>query len=66
MDNTGSLKKLRFKVQKSLEPDEEGTHIVVSETESEHGYGYRRLFKGKYQECIEKKREMESKYVAEG
>lgn len=64
MDNTRPLKKIRFKVEKSEFPDREGTHLLIVQTASEYGWGYRRLFKGTKQECLEKKKEMESKYVS--
>ena len=42
-----------YKVVKSLEPDDEGTHIVVYESISQRGYGSGKVFKGNYKECCE-------------
>lgn len=52
-------RKIKLKIEKSEFPDEEGTHLLVQYTATEHGYGYRRLFKGTYKECIDKKKELE-------
>lgn len=54
-------KNVKLKVEKSEFPDEEGTHLLVQHSVSNHGYGYRRLFKGTYKECLEKKKELEGK-----
>lgn len=59
MDNKKPLRRVRFKVEKSDLPDETGTHILVMETATEHGWGYRRIFKGSKEECLKKKKEME-------
>ncbi len=50
---------IKLKIEKSDFPDAEGTHLLVQYTSTEHGWGYRRLFKGTHKECMEKKNEME-------
>lgn len=52
-------RKQRLKIKKSEFPDNEGTHILILETSTEHGWGYRRIFKGTYQSCLDKRKEME-------
>lgn len=59
------MRKQRLKIEKSEFPDNEGTHLLVLETSSEHGWGYRRLFKGTYQACLKKKKEMEENNESE-
>lgn len=61
MEENKLNRKIKLKIEKSEFPDEEGTHLVVQYTATEHGYGYRRLFKGTYKECMEKKKELEDK-----
>lgn len=50
---------VRLKVEKSEFPDEEGTHLVVMYSYTEHGLATKRLFKGSQKECMEKKNELE-------
>lgn len=50
---------VRLKVEKSQFPDEDGTHLVVMYSYTEHGLATRRLFKGSHSECLEKKKELE-------
>lgn len=50
---------VRLKVEKSEFPDEEGTHLVVMYSYTEHGLATKRLFKGSHSECLEKKKELE-------
>ena len=50
---------VRLKVEKSEFPDEEGTHLVVMYSFTEHGLATKRLFKGSQKECLEKKKELE-------
>lgn len=42
-----------YKVRKSLEPDDDGSYIVVYESISKRGYGSGKVFKGNYKECCE-------------
>lgn len=51
----------KFRIEKSIEPDDEGTHIVVHETESLNGFNFQRVFKGTYQECCLKKKQLEKR-----
>lgn len=50
----------KLKVEKSMYPDDEGTHLVVLYSNTKYGRGFRRLFKGSYKECQEYKKELES------
>lgn len=49
----------KLKVEKSMYPDEEGTHLVVLYSRSKYGLGYQRLFKGSFKECQKYKKELE-------
>lgn len=53
-------KKITYKVQKSKYPDGINKYIVIYESESDHGYGCGRLFKGTQQQCKEYKEELEN------
>lgn len=50
----------KLKVEKSMYPDDEGTHLVVLYSNTKYGRGFRRLFKGSFKECQEYKKELES------
>ena len=50
----------KLKVEKSMYPDDEGTHLVVLYSNTKYGRGFKRLFKGSYKECQEYKKELES------
>ena len=50
----------KLKVEKSLYPDEEGTHLVVLYSNTKYGRGFKRLFKGSFRECQDYKKELES------
>jgi len=54
---------LKYKVIPSNEPDDEGTHIILMESHTKHGHNYGRVFKGTKQECLERKKELESRNV---
>lgn len=48
--------KVEYKIEKSKEPEEEKTHIVVFISEVGNGCNYKRIFKGTYKDCLEFKR----------
>lgn len=48
-----------YRVRKSLEPNDEGNYILWYESETEHGCGFKQVFKGSFQECLIKKEDME-------
>ena len=50
----------KLKVEKSMYPDEEGTHLVVLYSNTKYGRGFKRLFKGSFKECQEDEKELES------
>jgi len=54
---------LKYKIVQSNEPDDEGTHIILMESHTKHGYNSGRIFKGTKQECVEKKKELEEENV---
>jgi hypothetical protein len=47
--------KNNYKVVKSNEPEDDKTHILVWESQTKHGCGYQRVFKGTYKQCKEEK-----------
>lgn len=51
----------KYRVEKSREPNDEGTHIVLHETESLCGFGFQKVFKGSYKECCLKKKQLEKR-----
>lgn len=53
------LRKVNLRVEKSLYPEGENTHILVLESSTEHGWNFEGIFKGTKKECIEKKKELE-------
>ena len=59
--------KNKLKIEKSKYPTDEITHVLWLETESvgfltiDGGCGYRGIFKGTYQECLEEKEKLEKK-----
>ena len=57
MKNYRKPKKIKSKyvIERSKEPDQEGTHILWYESETEHGCSFKRVFKGTYQQCLEEK-----------
>ncbi len=55
------MRKVKFRIEKSLYPEETNTHILVMESSTEHGWNFEGIFKGTKQECIEKKKEMGNK-----
>lgn len=61
MDNNRPIRKVKLKVEPSLNPEKEKTHILVLESETEHGWNYERIFKGRRRECLELKKKMEEK-----
>lgn len=52
-------KKWKYKIKKSEFPDADGTHLVVMYGFNEYGSFSQRIFKGSYEECLEKKKELE-------
>ena len=50
----------KLKVERSMYPDDQGTHLVVLYQNTKYGRGFRRLFKGSYKECQEYKKDLES------
>lgn len=50
----------KLKVEKSLYPDDKGTHILFLYSESERGINIKRIFKGSRRKCLEEKRRLES------
>lgn len=52
--------KSRYVVQPSRYPNDDGTHIVLYESETLNGVGYKRVFKGSYKECQNFKKEREN------
>lgn len=52
-------RKVNLRVEKSLYPEGENTHILVLESSTEHGWNFEGIFKGTKKECIEKKKELE-------
>ena len=53
--------KKKLKIEKSLNPDETGTHILFLHNITKHGENWRRIFKGKHKDCLILKRELEGK-----
>lgn len=49
----------KYKVEKSMFPENEKTHLVVLYSMSEYGRNIQRVFKGRYQECVNRKKELE-------
>lgn len=49
----------RLKIEKSLYPDGEKTHLVNLISETKRGCNSRRIFKGTYKECRKFKKELE-------
>lgn len=50
----------KLKVEKSMYPDDQGTHLVVLYSNTKYGRGFKRLFKGSFKECQKYKKELES------
>lgn len=50
----------KLKVEKSMYPDDEGTHLVVLYSNTKYGRGFKRLFKGTFKECQKYKKELEA------
>lgn len=59
-------RKVKLKVEESLYPEKENTHILVLESSTEHGWNFQGLFKGTRKECLEKKKELEKEYESKG
>lgn len=49
----------KYKVEKSMFPENEKTHLVVLYSMSEYGRNIQRVFKGRYKDCIKRKKELE-------
>lgn len=49
----------KYKVEKSLFPEGEATYLVVAYSISEYGRNIQRVFKGRYKDCIKRKKELE-------
>ena len=52
--------KRKLKVEKSLYPDDTGTHILFLYSESECGSNIKRIYKGTRRKCLEEKRRLEN------
>lgn len=50
----------KLKIEKSLYPEDNKTHLVVMYSHTKYGHGIQRLFKGTYKECKEFKKELEN------
>lgn len=50
----------KLKVEKSMYPDDEGTHLVVLYSNTKYGRGFKRLFKGSFKDCQKYKKELEA------
>lgn len=50
----------KLKVEKSMYPDDQGTHLVVLYSNTKYGRGFKRLFKGSFKECQKYKKELEA------
>lgn len=50
----------KLKIEKSLFPEGNKTHLVVLYSLTEYGIGTKRIFKGTYNECKEYKKELEN------
>lgn len=50
----------KLKVERSSNPDDEGTHVLFLYSNTERGCSIKRIFKGTYKECQEEKRRLES------
>ncbi|MBO7080019.1 MAG: hypothetical protein J6W64_09455 [Bacilli bacterium] len=50
----------KLKIEKSLYPEGNKTHLVVLYSLTEYGIGTKRIFKGSYDECKEYKKELEN------
>lgn len=50
---------VKYKVERSKFPERNKTHLVFRYSVSSHGYNIKRVFKGTYKECIDKKKELE-------
>lgn len=48
----------KFKVERSLYPDDKGTHVLFRYTESKCGMCIKGIFKGSYRKCLEEKRRL--------
>lgn len=53
--------KKKLKIEKSKNPDETGSHILFLHNITKHGESWRRIFKGKYKDCIFLKNKLENK-----
>lgn len=42
-------------ISKSKQPEDNKTHILWHETKTLKGYGYKRIFKGTYLQCLNEK-----------
>lgn len=55
------LKKKKLRIEESKYPTDEITHVLWYESESLGGSGYRGVCHGTYQQCLDKKKELEKK-----
>lgn len=55
------MRKCKLRIEKSGFPEKEKDHILILESMTNHGWNYKRIFKGTKEECLEKKKEMEEK-----
>ena len=53
------MKYVKYKVERSKYPEGNKNHLVFRYSVSSHGYNIKRVFKGTYKECIDKKKELE-------
>ena len=50
----------KLKVERSLYPSDNRTHVLFLYTETERGFGAKRIFKGTRRKCLEEKRRLEN------
>lgn len=55
------ITKLHYSVEKVANPTDDITHVLWRYTESLTGSGYKGVFHGTFKECIEKKKELETR-----
>lgn len=53
--------KEKYRIQKSLEPEDDKKYIIVFESETLNGYNFQRVFKGNYEECKKMKKIFEKR-----
>lgn len=53
------MKTEKYKIEPSIEPNEDGSHILFRITETPHGSNYRRIYKGSFKDCKKEKERIE-------